>query len=58
MEVYGMINPIKNPVLTGVIISLIFAVILGVATIAAVKGVRHVVDRVEVISGYGLDGVK
>jgi len=53
-----MINPIKNPVLTGVIISLIFAVILGVATIAAVKGVRHVVDRVEVISGYGLDGVK
>jgi len=50
-----MINPIKNPVITGCIISIIFALILGVSVVVAKKGATLIIERVEAVSGYGID---
>ena len=53
-----MINPIKNPVITGCIIGIIFALILGLSAIAAKKAAVLIIERAGVVSGYGIDEVK
>jgi len=50
-----MINPIKNPVITGCIISIIFALIVGFSAIAAKRAAVLIIERVEAVSGYGID---
>jgi len=52
-----MINPIKNPVITGCIISIIFALILGLSAIEAKRAAVMIIERVETASGYGIDEV-
>ena len=52
-----MINPIKNPVITGCIISIIFALILGLSAIVAKRAAVLIIERTGVVSGYGLDEV-
>jgi len=45
----------KNPVITGCIIGIIFALILGVSAIAAKKAAVLIIERAGVVSGYGID---
>ena len=54
-----MITPTRNPVITGCIISIIFALIIGLSAIAVKKAAVLIIERVEAVSGYGMvDEVK
>jgi len=52
-----MISPTRNPVITGCIIGIIFALALGFSAVAAKRAAVLIIERTGVVSGYGLDEV-